>query len=325
MNTGERPGAGAILLLAFVTLAWGLAWPVTKVAVEQVPVWHLRAGTTLIGGLSMLALARLLGHSVCVPRGELVWLAVLAQFNVTGWCLFSAYGVGLMEAGRAGIIAFTMPIWAAMLAAAIGQERMTATKLIALALGVAGLAALLVPQWRSVLAGPFGVLAMLGSAVSWAVGTLGMKRRQWSSTAAVQSGWQLFFGSVPMTVGMLFVDEHFDSASVDGAGWAALLYIVVIAMLLAQWAWFGAVHALPVTVAGIGTLMVPVVGVIGGALWLGEQVGLAEVAALLLIGASVALVIRRREQPQPTPQPPSVTFGLDSGPAPVARTGRIRR
>ncbi len=311
MNQGRRPGPGAILLLAFVTFAWGFAWPVTKVALEQVPVWHLRASTTLIGGLGMLTLARLLGHSISVPRGELVWLAALAQLNVTGWCLFSAYGVGLMEAGRAGIIGFTMPIWAAMLASAIGQERMTGTKLLALALGVAGLVALLLPQWRSVLAAPFGVLAMLGSAVSWAVGTLGMKHRRWSSTAAVQSGWQLFFGSLPMTAGMLLVEERFDAAALDGVGWATLVYLSMIALLLAQWAWFGAVHALSATIAGIGTLMVPVVGVIGGALWLGERIGLAEIAALLLIGASVALVVRRREPLQPAPQPPPVGLGLN--------------
>ncbi|HXV24123.1 MAG TPA: DMT family transporter [Alphaproteobacteria bacterium] len=313
MNPGERPGVGAILLLAFVTFAWGFSWPVTKVALEQVPVWHLRAGTTLIGGLGMLALARLLGHAVSVSRGELLWLAVLAQFNVTGWCLFSAYGVGLMDAGRAGIIAFTMPIWAAMLAAIIGQERMTATKLLALALGVAGLCALLLPQWRSVLAGPYGVLAMLGSAVSWAIGTLGIKHRRWSSTAAVQSGWQLFFGSLPMAAGMMLVDERFDVAALDGAGWATLLYLIVISMLLAQWAWFRTVHALSATIAGIGTLMVPVIGVIGGAVWLGERIGFAEVAALLLIGASVALVVRPRELPQPAPQPPAVGLGLDPG------------
>jgi drug/metabolite transporter (DMT)-like permease len=97
MSRHARSGATAIALLAFVTFAWGLAWPVTKVAVEQVPVWHLRAGTTLIGGLAMLALARLMGDTVAVPRKELAWLALLAQFNVTGWCLFSAYGVSLIK------------------------------------------------------------------------------------------------------------------------------------------------------------------------------------------------------------------------------------
>jgi drug/metabolite transporter (DMT)-like permease len=309
---GEGARLRAVALLGFVTFAWGFAWPVTKVAVEQVPVWHLRAGTTLIGGLAMLALARLIGDRVVrLPRSELAWLALLAQFNVTGWCLFSAYGVSLMEAGRAGIIAFTMPVWAAALGAAIGQERMTLPKLLALALGGAGLAALLLPDWRSIAAAPFGVLAMLASAVSWAIGTLGMKHRRWSSSAGVQSGWQLLFGSVPMLIGTLIVRERFDPGAVEGAGWAAVLYLLVVAMLLAQWAWFGAVHALPATLAGIGSLLVPVVGVLGAALWLGEQVGLPELLALALIGASVFLAMRPGGQAHPSPSASPASLGFD--------------
>lgn len=315
MKQKEGSGATAIALLAYVTVAWGFAWPVTKVAVEQVPVWHLRAVTTLIGGISMLALARALGHAVAAPRRELVWLAVLAQFNVTLWCLFSAYGVSLMDAGRAGIIAFTMPIWAAMLGAATGRERMTGAKLLALALGTLGLAALLLPQWDAMLAAPFGVLAMLGAAVAWAIGTLGVKHRRWSTTAAVQSGWQLLFGGLPIALGLPFVGERFEIAAVDGAGWAAMGYLVVISMLLAQWAWFAAVHALSVTRAGIGTLMVPVVGVIGSALWLGERVGLPEITALVLIGASVLLAMRPGERQlagRVAREPASAGLGLNS-------------
>jgi drug/metabolite transporter (DMT)-like permease len=308
-RTGSR--ASAILLLAFVTFAWGFSWPVTKVAVEAVPVWHLRAGTTLVGGLAMLGLARLMGDDVAVPRRELAWLALLAQFNVTGWALFSAYGVSLMEAGRAGIIAFTMPIFAAIFAALTGQERMTAAKLAALGLGAIGLGALIVPDWQSVVRTPFGVLAMLGSAVSWAIGTLGLKHVRWTSTAGVQSGWQLLFASLPISAGILVTGERFDPAGVDATAWAAVLYLVAVSMLLAQWAWFGAVHALSATLAGIGSLMVPVVGVIGSALWLGEQVGWPELVALALIGASVLLAMRPAAPPRPAPVPSRAGLGLD--------------
>ena len=311
IRKGES-GVAAIALLAYVTIAWGLAWPVTKVAVEQVPVWHLRAGTTLIGGFCMLAVAKGLGHVVSVPRRELAKLALLGLFNVTLWCLLSAYGVSLMEAGRAGIIAFTMPIWAAALGAVTGRERLTGAKLMALALGTLGLIALLLPQWRSVLAAPFGVLAMLGAAIAWAIGTLGVKHCRWSRGAAVQSGWQLLLGGVPIAVGLPFVGERFDPGAVDATAWAAVAYMLVAAMLLAQWAWFAAVHALSAIVAGIGTLLVPVVGVIGSALWLGERIGLPEIAALMLIGASVLLAMRPGERSRAIPQSVSAGLGLDS-------------
>jgi drug/metabolite transporter (DMT)-like permease len=303
MNSEASSRARAIALLAYVTLAWGLAWPVTKVAVEQVPIWHLRAGTIAIGGIAMLALARALGHRITVPRRELLRLALLGQFNVTGWCLLSAYGVSLMAAGRASIIGFTMPIWAAVIAAATGRERMTAAKLLALALGLAGLMALLLPQWQSVVAAPFGVLAMLGAAVAWAIGTLGMKEFHWSSAISVQTGWQLLFAAMTISIGLPFVGEHLDFATISASGWAAIFYLIVLSLLFASWAWFGAVHALSATLAGIGSLLVPVVGVIGSALWLHEKVGIAEISALLLIGISVLLAMRPSEQAVAAPSP----------------------
>jgi drug/metabolite transporter (DMT)-like permease len=311
MNRTGGSRARAIALLAYVTLAWGLAWPVTKVAVEQVPIWHLRAGTTAVGAIAMLAVARALGHDIVVPRRELLRLAVLGQLNVTGWCLLSAYGVSLMAAGRAGIIAFTMPIWAALIAGATGRERITAAKLLALALGLAGLMALLLPQWQSVLAAPFGVLAMLGAALSWAIGTLGVKEFHWSSPTAVQTGWQLVFGALTLSIGLAFFGEQFDITAISASGWAAIVYLTVLSLLFASWAWFGAVHALSATLAGIGSLLVPVVGVIGSAIWLHEEVGAAEISALFLIGASVLLAMRPGEGSGAisSPAPGGLRFG----------------
>ena len=300
MNSGTSSRARAIALLAYVTLAWGFAWPVTKVAVEQVPIWHLRAGTIAIGGIGMLAIARGLGHHIVAPRRELALLALLGQFNITGWCLLSAYGVSLMAAGRASIIGFTMPVWAAVIAAASGRERMTTPKLLALAFGIAGLLVLLLPQWQSVIAAPFGVLAMLGAAVSWAIGTLGVKEFHWSSATSVQTGWQLLFGALTVSIGLPFVGEKFDITSIGPTGWAAVFYLIVLSLLFASWAWFGAVHALSVTLAGIGSLLVPVVGVIGSALWLHEKVGIAEISALVLIGISVLLAMRPGEPTRAT-------------------------
>jgi drug/metabolite transporter (DMT)-like permease len=311
MKTATGSRARAIALLAYVTLAWGLAWPVTKVAVEQVPIWHLRAGTIAIGGLLMLAIARALGHRIAVPRRELLWLALLGQFNVTAWCLLSAYGVSLMAAGRASIIGFTMPLWAAVIAAVTGRERMTGMKLLALALGLAGLLVLLLPDWPSVIAAPYGVLAMLGAAVSWAIGTLGVKEFRWSSATSVQTGWQLVFGALTVSIGLPIVGEEFDITSIGPTGWAAVFYLIVLSLLFASWAWFGAVHALSATLAGIGSLLVPVVGVIGSAIWLHEEIGIAEISALVLIGISVLLAMRPSEQAvaAPPPAPAGLRFG----------------
>lgn len=50
-----------------------------------------------------------------MPAFELAPLLLCATLNIVGWHLLSAWGVSMMPAGRASIIAFTMPAWTALL------------------------------------------------------------------------------------------------------------------------------------------------------------------------------------------------------------------
>jgi drug/metabolite transporter (DMT)-like permease len=92
-----------------------------------------------------------------------------SAFNTTVWHLCSAYGLMLMASGRAAIIAFTMPLWATLLAVPLLGERITRAKAAGLALGLAGLSCLLVGEASAIGAAPLGGLLMLGAAVAWAV------------------------------------------------------------------------------------------------------------------------------------------------------------
>ena len=56
--------------------------------------------------------------------------------------------------------------------------------------------------------------------------------------------------------------------------------------------WFGAVERLPASVAAIGTMLVPVIGVVVSAIVLREPLGLSQIAALVFTVAGVALAAR---------------------------------
>src|SRR5258708_26490118 len=82
---------------------------------------------------------------MALRRHEIGPLILAALLNVTLWHLFSAYGVSLMAAGRASIIAYTMPARALLLGAVVLGEPFGARGLLALTLGMAGLGALPLP------------------------------------------------------------------------------------------------------------------------------------------------------------------------------------
>jgi drug/metabolite transporter (DMT)-like permease len=69
-------------------------------------------------------------------------------------------------------------------------------------------------------------------------------------------------------------------------------YMAVFPLCLCYLAWFAALRRLPAGLATQGTLLAPVVAVLGAALFLGEPFGLREVAALALVLGGVALAVR---------------------------------
>jgi drug/metabolite transporter (DMT)-like permease len=279
------------VLLGSLTLFWGLNWPTMKIVLDEMPVWTFRSLCLIAGGGALLIVARLSGRSLRVPTSEIWPLIVCAVFNIVGWHLFSGYGVSLIESGRAAIIAFTMPVWAAVLGWFMLGERLTRTALIGLALGVIGLAVLMGPDLAHLGAAPLGALFMLGAAVSWAAGTVLMKRYTWSIPVGVLAGWQLLIGAVPVTIGAVVIDPLTNPLAMSGTALAALVYVLAMPMAFCHWAWFAVVRLFPAAIAAAGTLAIPVVGVLSGVIMLGEPLGWREVSALVLVCAALVFVL----------------------------------
>ena len=279
------------LLLAGVTLFWGANWPLMKIALGEIPVWSFRSLCLLGGGIGLLVLSGLSGRSLGIPRREIGPLMFCAIFNVVGWHLFSGYGVSLIPAGRAVIIAFTMPLWATLLSSLILGERLTAAKLVGLLLGLAGLAVLIGPDLRVIGSAPLGALCMLGAAASWATGTVLLKRFTWSVGSARLAGWQLLFGAVPVVTGALLIGDLPAPASLSTEVLLATAYVIALPMVFCHWAFFQIVRLFPAALAAIGILAIPVVGVFASALVLGEAVGVRELTALTLVCGALAVVL----------------------------------
>jgi drug/metabolite transporter (DMT)-like permease len=244
-----------------------------------------------ISGPSLLAIAAAQGSGIAVPRREILPLLLAALFNIALWHLFTGYGVLELPAGRASIIAYTMPAWATVLGPLFLGERLRAPRLAGLMLGMAGIAALVLPDLATIRAAPLGTASMVLAALSWAVGSVLMKRWRWSVSTAALTGWQTCLGGLPILIAAIIIGPFPGLEHADATTFVALAYVVVAA-LFGQWAWFVVLARLPVAVASIGTLTIPVVGVLSSALLLGERIGPAEVVALVLVVAAIALVLR---------------------------------
>ncbi len=277
-------------LLAALTLGWGMNWPMMKIALAEIPVWTFRCLSVAGGGVAMFVVARLAGHRLRIPKDELRMLVITALFNVTLWNVFVGYGVRALPAGRAVILAFTMPVWTVLISAFVLRERLTRRKITGVALGMAGLAVLLGDSLKVLGEAPFGSVMVLLAAVSWACGTVLMKRYPSTLSTSAFTAWSLVIGGLPLAVGTALL-EGISLRPMSDAATGALLYNIFIAFLLCYWLWFRIVTLAPAGVSALGTLMIPVVGITSGMLILGERPGLADLGAMILVIAALATVL----------------------------------
>jgi drug/metabolite transporter (DMT)-like permease len=280
-----------LLLLASLSLLWGVNWPIMKIAIAEIPVLSFRAACAVTGAAGLFLIARVVGHSLKPARAAWPWIAAAALFNITGWNVLMIYGINLVSAGRAAILGYTMPLWGVALSALVLGERLDFRRGFGLALGLGGMGVLMGGDAGLLESAPVGGLLIVAAAMCWAAGTVVLKRARLAIPITVTTAWQLVIGGAPIVIAALVLDHgRWGPIGTDSA--LAALYNMTVVFIFCYWAWFRILAEVPVGVAAISTLMIPLIGVFAGALVLGEPVGWKELAALALVVAALAAVLR---------------------------------
>src|SRR6201988_1291848 len=132
-----------LMFLAITSVGWGFNWPVTKSLLSELPPLTLRGVTGVVGASLLAALAILSGQSLRVPRELWPRLVLAAFLNVACWMVLMGIALLWLPASEAALIAYTMPIWASILAWPILGERPNLLRVISLLMGFGGLAAIM--------------------------------------------------------------------------------------------------------------------------------------------------------------------------------------
>ena len=139
---------------------------------------------------------------------------------------------------------------------------------------------------------PLGAILMIGAAVSWAIGTIMMKRWPVSLPVSAFTAWQLLISVPPIILfAIIFESGTFNPFSLSLWPMLGVFYNVFVAFIFCQWAWMKIVLIAPVGVSSLSVMMTPVVGVFGGMLLLGETPHWQDYAALVLVVTSLATVM----------------------------------
>lgn len=280
----------AFLLLVILALFWGGNWPVLKIAVREAPVFWFRTVCAWGGALGLLAVAKASGASLAVPRADWARLALVGLLSIACWNAFSGYGLLHLPAGRASMLAYTMPLWLVILSVTWLKEKLDLQNGLGLLFGMTGVALLMSEDMGALVRAPVGTLCMLGAASTWAVGVALIKKKSFGLPPAVQTGWMMVVGGFPTAFLALTFESAWPAPMSVGA-WLAIAYNVFVAGVVCYWAFYKLVGMVPASVAGISSLIVPVVGVLTGMIFLGEVPTARDWTALAFIVSALGVVL----------------------------------
>lgn len=287
-----RIAPSGLMFLAITSVGWGFNWPVTKFLLGELPPLTLRGVTGVFGAVLLAALALVRGDSLKVAPAIWPRLATAAILNVTGWMVLMGLALLWLPASEAALIAYTMPVWASLIAWPVLGERPTVLRTLGLVMAFAGLASIMGGNGIAASAGKLpGIIMALCGALGFAVGTVFSKKYPIHLPPVTAAAWQIGIGCLPISIiGLLIETTHLDK--VTPVGWWLLIYSTVVQFCIAYVSWFAALARLPASVAAIGTMAVPVIGVVASAMALGEPLGPGQIASLIFTLAAVLLATR---------------------------------
>lgn len=289
-SSGLSP-SGIALLLA-TSIGWGVNFPIMKHILTEWPPLSTRGLTGAAGALALALFALWRGQPLRVPRHLWSRLLLVSVLTITSWVACMGLALLWLSASEAAILSISLPVWAALLAWPILGERLTVARAIWLAVAMAGIAILIGGNGiRAGLDSWPGIAFVLLGAVSVALGTVLTKHFPLAMPPMSLAAWQLWLGCIPVVLAGLLLERP-DVAALSGVGWASLAYMTLIQFCLSYVCWFAALERLPASTASIGTLLVPVIGVLASALMLHEPLGWREIGALVVTLAGVTMALR---------------------------------
>lgn len=294
----------ALIDLIALSAIWGASFLLIKIGVAEVSPFTFAAWRVIVGAATLFAVLKVRG--VALPRQGRAWRA-FAVTGLLGVALpFAAisWGTQHIASGLSAILNASMPLFTVILAAAIGEERLTARRVAGVLAGFAGIVVLTLPNLRGGLdVGLLGELAVVLAALSYAVSILYARRRVLSYGPLTASFGQVAMGAVWLLPAMA-LEQPWAAAAPSWRVVAAVLAIGVLGTGIAYIIYYRLLAALGPTGTSLVTFIVPLFGIFWGWAILQEYLSWHAFAALGLIVSGLVLVnglptARRRPVPAP--------------------------
>lgn len=279
-----------LILLILLTLVMGLNWPVMKIGVSGYPPLAFRAWCIWLGLPVLAAALVMLKQPFLVPRAhwrELFWLALTNMFV---WQSLMMLALVLLSSGRSAILAYSMPIFSALLGFLFYGERLGGRQLAGVLAAGLGVVLLLWHEVSALSGQPWGVVFALVAAASWAVGIRQMRATRIPASTLTLSFWMTAMTGVVLTL----LSTAFEStawALPSAPVWWSMVFNAVLIFGFAITTQLYLARTLPPVASTLSIMFIPILGVFSGAVWLDEILHWQDWAAMVLMVMAIGSVV----------------------------------
>ena len=290
--------------LLSVVVVWGVNFPVLKWALAALPphvmnVFRFAVSAVVLGALYAWRQRSAQASALAPVHSHALQLIVLGLLGYVAYQVCFIVGIDHTTSGSAALIMASTPIWTALLSRISGYERLPAAAWVGLALSLVGTALVVVAGARSAGVGAgtlYGNALMLAAAVLWGAYTA----YNTSVVHDVSPTGATFFSilvALPFLGGISVPSwEAVDWARMDVWVWTAIVFSGGLSTGIAFVIWNTAVRNVGASNTAVYSNLVPLVALVGGALFLDEAVTLAQVGGGVLILSGLLLVRRARRR-----------------------------
>jgi drug/metabolite transporter (DMT)-like permease len=288
-------------LFAAMSAIWGIPYLFIKIAVDHgVPPLFVAWSRVALGAALLLPIAVRAGALEGI-RAKLPWIVLFAATEICIPFPLIGYGEVHVSSSVTAILIATVPLLIALLTLfLVPEERVTRRRLAGLLIGLAGVVALVGIDIAGDRDEVIGALCIFGAACGYSIGPMVVQARLREVDPRGVSACAL--GLAALILAPLAAFRLPDGVP-DAGAIASIVVLGVVCSALAFVVFFALIVEAGPTRGAVVTYINPAVAVLLGVTLLGESLGAASFAGLLLILAGSWVATGGRRRPEPAPQP----------------------
>jgi drug/metabolite transporter (DMT)-like permease len=287
-----------MLNLLVVYLVWGSTYLAIRITVHEgsgFPPFLMAAGRTVLGGLILLAWAKLKGEQLTLVRKDLFLLIITGAMLWIGGNGLVNWAEQRTPSALTALLLAATPLWVAALESIIHRRTPSLLLFGSLLLGFCGTGFLSYPVLSSgIHADILSLVVLFFASLSWGAGSLLQRHHGIHLSARVTAGYQQLF-AFPGFLLLSFLTGEPRPVPLPSA-WMAFSYLVIFGSVIAIASFTRALQILPTKVLFTYSYVNPMIALFLGWIVLSEPITSWTIFGTVLIISGVAGVFRESQK-----------------------------